>query len=61
MQLPTLLPDAEPAPICAHCRVEMVAVYVQSIQLGDGHADITYRCGECGAQQTRTTRPVWSA
>jgi hypothetical protein len=60
MRLQTTLPDAKIAPICAHCRVEMVAVHVQSIQLDDGHADITYRCGECGGQQTRTTRPVWS-
>jgi hypothetical protein len=60
MRLQMLLSEAEAAPICDHCRVEMVAVFVRSIHFVDGDGDITYRCEQCGAQQTRTTRPVWS-
>jgi DNA-directed RNA polymerase subunit M/transcription elongation factor TFIIS len=60
MGLQTLSSEAEAAPICAQCRVEMVAVFVRTIQFGDEHEDITYRCKECGAQQTRTIKPAWS-
>lgn len=54
----TFAPDAKVVPICAHCREEMVEVFVRSI--GDENEDIMYRCVGCGAQQTRTTKPVWS-
>jgi hypothetical protein len=27
------------------------------LKFGDGRADVTHGCGECGAQQTRATRP----
>jgi hypothetical protein len=56
----TLRSQAEAAPICAHCRVEMVEVFVRTIQFDGGNEDITYRCEECGAHQTRTTKPTWS-
>jgi DNA-directed RNA polymerase subunit M/transcription elongation factor TFIIS len=58
MGLKTL--PSEAAPICARCRVEMVEVFVRTIQFGDGHEDITYRCEECGAQQIRSIKPAWS-
>jgi DNA-directed RNA polymerase subunit M/transcription elongation factor TFIIS len=60
MRLQTLSSNAGVAPICAHCRVEMVLVLVRTIQFADGHEDMTYRCEECGARQTRTTKRVWS-
>jgi hypothetical protein len=56
----TFRPEAEAAPICVRCRVEMVASFVRTIQFGGENGDITYRCEECGAQQTRTTNPTWS-
>jgi hypothetical protein len=60
MSLQILLSEAEAAPICAQCRVEMVVVFVRPILFADGHSDITYRCKECGVQQTRTAKQVWS-
>jgi hypothetical protein len=56
----TLRPEAESVPICVRCRVEMVAVFVRIVQFGGENEDITYRCEECGCQQTRTTNPTWS-
>jgi hypothetical protein len=61
MGLQALLCEAEAAPMCAHCRVEMIAVYVRTFQFSDGQEDVTYRCEECGAQQIRTSKPAWSA